>query len=212
MYWGRLWKELNISRLTCIIYPTRHPAYNLIQHAWSPMSNALTLVIVATLPTEVHPPNRQTCLAKDELENNTAIMLNNASNTLKEYWDNLTYDANPVIPIPMTSKNESSKYKDDATVKKLVNATVKNLESNEEPFALLRKEFKFYCRHINRRRSFLSVIKRHFFKNDDQECQECRNSSPSNCKEFKFEENWDLIFLRPSYTSYMMDISKHILK
>ena len=212
MYWGRLWKELNISRLFCITYPTRHSAYDLIQHAWSPMNNALTLVIAATHPTEDQPPIRQTCLAKDELENKTAIMLNNVSNTLKEYWDNLTYNANPVIPIPMTSKNKSSKYKDDAAVKKLVNATVKNLESNEEPFALLRKEFKFYCRHINRRRSFLSVIKCHFFKNDDQDCQGCRHSPPSNCKTFKFEENWDLIFLRPNYSSYMMDISKHILK
>ena len=48
-------------------------------------------------------------------------MLDNASNTLKEYWDNLTYDGNPVIPIPIKSKNESSKYKDHASVEKLVN-------------------------------------------------------------------------------------------
>ena len=62
-------------------------------------------------------------------------MLDNASNTLKEYWDNLTYDRNPVTPIPINSKNKSSNHKDHASVEKLVNATVKNLESNEEPFA-----------------------------------------------------------------------------
>ena len=56
---------------------------------------------------------------------------------------------------------------------------------------------------------FLRKTASHFLPG---KCQECRNSPPSNCKEFKFEENWDLIFLRPNYTSYMMDISKHILK
>lgn len=33
-------------------------------------------------------------------------MLDNASNTLKEYWDNLTYDENPVILIPKKVKRK----------------------------------------------------------------------------------------------------------
>lgn len=164
MYQGRLWKELNISRLTCITYPAGHSAYNPIEHAWLPLSNALTsIVISATLPTEHQPLNRQAHLTKGELENKTVKMLDNASNTLKEYWDNLTYDGNPVISIPIKSKNESSKYKDHASVEKLVNATVKTLESNEETYPLLRKEFQFYCRHTKRRRNFSSVMKHQLF-------------------------------------------------
>ena len=66
-------------------------------------------------------------------------MLDNVSNTRKEYWDNLTYDGIPVIPIPIKRKNKSRKYKDDASVEKLVNATVENLESNKEPLLCLER-------------------------------------------------------------------------
>ena len=95
-------------------------------------------------------------------------MLDNASIALKEYWDNLTHYGNPVILIPIKSRNESSSYKDHASTENFVNATVKDLESNEKPFALLKREFKFYCRHIDRRRNFLSVIKCQLFEKDSQ--------------------------------------------
>ena len=112
MYWGRLWNELNISRLTSITYPAGHRAYN-------PIGNALTSVAIpVTTPAEDQTPNRQTHRTKDELENKAAKMLYNVSNILKEYWDNLTYDRNPVIPIPIKSKSESSEYKNRASVKK----------------------------------------------------------------------------------------------
>ena len=173
-----------MSRLTCITYPAGHSAYNPIEHAWLPLSNALTsIVIPATLPAEHQPLNRQAHLKKGELENKTVKMLDNASNTLKEYWDNLTYDGNPVIPIPIKSKNESSKYKDHASVEKLVNAFLKNLESNEETFPSLKKEFKFYCRYNDRRRHFVSLMKCQLLKNDGQEWEECRN-----CEAFRFEK------------------------
>ena len=71
------------------------------------MSNALTSVVIpATLPAEDKPPNTQTHLTKDEFENETAKALDYVSNTLKEYWDNLTFDGNPVKPILIKSKNE----------------------------------------------------------------------------------------------------------
>ena len=127
-----------------------------------------SVAIPATLSAEDQPPKRQTHLIKDELKNKTATMLDNASIALKEYWDNLTHYGNPVIPIPIKSRNESSSYKDHASAENFVNATVKDLESNEKPFALLKKEFKFYCRHIDRRRNFLSVMKCQLFEKDSQ--------------------------------------------
>ena len=89
------------------------------------------------------------------------MMLDNASNILKKYW--CTYDENPATLIPIKRKNDSSRYKDHASVEKLVNATVKTLESNEETYPLLRKEFQFYCRHTKRRRNFSSVMKHQLF-------------------------------------------------
>ena len=68
MYWRRLWRELKISSLTYITYPAGHSVYNPIEHAWSPLSNALTLVVITVaLQAEDQPPNRQTHLTKDEL-------------------------------------------------------------------------------------------------------------------------------------------------
>ena len=127
-----------------------------------------SVAIPTTLPAEDQPPKRQTHLTKDELRNKTATMLDNASIALKEYWDNLTHYGNSVIPIPRKSRNESSSYKDHASDENFVNATVKDLESNEKPFALLKKEFKFYCCHIYRRRNFLSVMKCQLFEKDSQ--------------------------------------------
>ena len=134
-------------------------------------------------------------MKKGELENKTVKMLDNASNTLKEYWDNLTYDGNPVIPIPIKSKNESSKYKDHASVEKLVNAFVKNLESNEETFPSFKKEFKFYCRYNDRRRHFVSLRKCQLLKNDDQEWEECRN-----CEAFRFGKKKGFTIFEPLYS------------
>ena len=134
-------------------------------------------------------------MTKGELENKTVKMLDNASNTLKEYWDNLTYDGNLVIPIPIKSKNESSKYKDHASVEKLVNAFVKNLESNEETFPSFKKEFKFYCRYNDRRRHFVSLRKCQLLKNDDQEWEECRN-----CEAFRFEKKKGFTIFEPLYS------------
>ena len=50
-----------VLRLTCVIYPAGYSAYNPIEHAWSPLSNELTLVVIlAPLPAEDQSLNRKT--------------------------------------------------------------------------------------------------------------------------------------------------------
>ena len=41
-YWGRLWRDTNLTRLSCISYPSGHSAFNSIENAWSPLSNKQT--------------------------------------------------------------------------------------------------------------------------------------------------------------------------
>ena len=59
-YLGRLWRDINLTKLTGIIYPAGRSAYNPIEHTWSPLSNRLTTVILpATLDGEDLPPCKQ---------------------------------------------------------------------------------------------------------------------------------------------------------
>ena len=61
IYWGRLWRDTKLTRLTCVTYPAGQSAYNPIEHCWSPLSNALTGVsLPVVLPgEEKNPPNKQ---------------------------------------------------------------------------------------------------------------------------------------------------------
>ena len=106
-YFGRLWRDIGLTKLTTITYPAGRSAYNPIEHTWSPLSNKLTgVVIPAVLDGEDLPPNKQTGLSKEEINGKSAKMLDNASKTLTEYWDNLHYDGYAVVPVAVKSSDQ----------------------------------------------------------------------------------------------------------
>ena len=78
-------------------------------------------------------------------------MLENAADELASHWGNLTYDGNSVVPLPIKNTNEV--YNDHNNGEIFVNAPLRDLDRKE--LKPLRKEFKFFCRHVDRRRNAL---------------------------------------------------------
>ena len=86
-YFGRLWRDIDPTKLTAIKYSSGRSAYNPIEHAWSLLSSKLTgVTLPATLEGEELPLNKQSGLAKEELERNSAEMLDNTSEMLEEHF------------------------------------------------------------------------------------------------------------------------------
>lgn len=58
-YFGRLWQNIDLTKLRAITYPSGRTAYNPIEHVWSLLSNKLTVVTLpATLEGEKLPPSK----------------------------------------------------------------------------------------------------------------------------------------------------------
>ena len=78
-------------------------------------------------------------------------MLENAANELASHWENLTYDDNAAVPLPIKNINEV--YNDHNNVEMFVNAPLRGSDTKE--LKPLWEEFKFFCRHFDQRRNTL---------------------------------------------------------
>ena len=61
------------------------------------------MTLPATLEGEELPLNKHSGLTKKELERKSAEMLDNASEMLAEYWNNVSYDGHAVLPAVIKS-------------------------------------------------------------------------------------------------------------
>lgn len=62
-----------------------------MEHAWSPVGNKRRgVTLQATLEGEELPPNKLSGFAKKELERKSTEKLDNASEMLAEYWNNVS--------------------------------------------------------------------------------------------------------------------------
>ena len=85
-YWGRLWRDTNLTRLSCISYSSGYSTFNHIEHVWSPLSNNRTsFTLSATLPGEDKPPHKQTDLTTDEILKKNKEMRENAVDELASH-------------------------------------------------------------------------------------------------------------------------------
>ena len=193
IYWGRLWRDTDLTKLSCITYPAGRSAYNPIEHAWSPLSNALTGVILpATLDGEEKPPNKQN-ISIEQRRIKEAEMLDNASQLLVKYWEGMTYDTYPVIPISIPSKEGECRYSDHDTVTRFVNARLADFNANDQSLILLRKEFNFFAVHADRRSNEIAFMKCQLFKKSDI-CQHCLDNPPIDCNALHSEINFGGFF------------------
>ena len=108
-------------------YAAGQSAYNMIEHAWSPLSNRLTSVkLPAVLPGETQPPNKQTNLSVEERTKKEKTMLDNAANMLGKYWDCCTFDGHPVVPITIPS--DEDKTYDEHEILRFVGSPIRKSE------------------------------------------------------------------------------------
>ena len=69
LYYMRLWRDLDMDALFTLPYCPGFSAYNMVEHAWAPMSKKLTSVILpATLPGENMHASMQTALVSGREE------------------------------------------------------------------------------------------------------------------------------------------------
>ena len=195
LYFGRIWRDLSLSRFTCVSFRS---AYNPIEHAWSLLSNCLTSVTIpACLPDEDIPPCKQN-LSQELKNDKTAEMLENAACTLSSYWENLTYDGNPVVPIVIKREDVAKeKYKDHNKVEEVVYASKKALDNGSNELKQIRGEFAFLCRHADRRANCFTLLKCQLFKPDGMECDWCKENPPKECPALDFEKHLGGFFFDP---------------
>ena len=194
-YLGRLWQDINLTRLTCVTYPAGRSAYNPIEHAWSPLSNQLTgVTLPAVLVGEEIPPCKQSSLTKEELNKKNLTMLDIATNTLVKYWENVTYDGCAVVPVVVTSKEEERSYNDHDKIDRFLHATLKALKEDKE-LIVINNEFKFLCKHIDRRSNFVSFMKCQLFR-PGRECWLVfeKSSKIRACIESWNQDGWILVW------------------
>ena len=186
-YLGRLWRDINLTKLTAITYPAGRLAYNPIEHAWSPLSNRLTSVILpATLDGEDLPPCKQSGLTKEDLMDKSAKMLDSAAEQLTGYWEHLAYDGHAVAPVVIKSLGQTGHYKDHSDIVRLIYATFKAEEEKKELVVLV-KEFKMLVYHADRRSNFISFNKCQLFR-PGKECDWCRSHPPKSCSALEYEK------------------------
>ena len=116
------------------------------------------MTLPATLEGEELPLNKQSGLTKEELERKSAEMLDNASEMLAEYWNNVSYDGHAVLPAVIKGHNNKGCYNDHHNINRLVYATLKSQEEDEILMKLAR-EFKFLCFHTDRRSNYVAFLK-----------------------------------------------------
>ena len=119
------------------------------------------MTLPATLEGEELPPNKESGLTKEELERKSAEMLDNASEMLVEYWNNVSYDGHAVLPAVIKSHNDKCCYNDHYSINRLVYATLK-FQEEHEVLMKLAKEFKFLCSHSDRRSNYTAFLKCEF--------------------------------------------------
>ena len=129
-YRGRLWRDFNLTRLSSITYPAERSAFNSIEHAWCPLSNALTgVTLPLILPGRDKPPHKQTYVCNKEWELKEEQTLDTAANKLATYWNSISFDDNAVVPIAIPSLGGKLIYKDHPEIETFINAPLRDLKT-----------------------------------------------------------------------------------
>ena len=188
-YFGRLWRDIDLTKLTAITYPSG-------SSAWSSLSNKLTgVTLPATLEGEELPPNKQSGLTEEELERKSAEMFDNVSEMLGEYWNNVSYDSLTVLPDVIKSHNDKGCCNDHYNINRLVYATLKSQEE-DEVLMKLAKEFKFLCFHAEQRSNYVAFLKCQLLR-PGNECEWCRLHPPKECKAYNYEKKINGLWFNP---------------
>ena len=177
---GRLWEDAGADMIVVTSYAAGQSAYNMIEHAWSPLSNRLTLVkLPAVLDGEEKPPNKQTNITEDERKEKEKLMLDKAADVLAQHWRGCTFDGHVVVPITVSSANEEDRiYNDQNELLRFLSAPLRDFNS-DKTLQRMRLKFKFFAKHAVRRQNEFVIMKCQFFKSSGLECGYCQRNPPT---------------------------------
>ena len=192
-----LWFDSCADMITFTSYAAGQSAYNMIEHAWSPLSNCLTSVkLPATLPEEDKPPNKQV-LEKEGREKKEKRMSDNAADILAKYWDFCSYDGHAVIPFTVPSTT-SQTYNEHEDILKFVTAPLRDFKASAKLRAH-RKNFRFYANNTIHHENEFVLMKCQFFNPPGLECDHCKKNCCANLgilKKNSRDSFWNLTRMR----------------
>ena len=165
LYFFRVWRELGLDILGFISYAAKYSAYNNIEHLWSPLSKALSGVI---LPSVLEGENEIPCkqsLAPSVLEEKEKSVFDQAMQlVVSEYWKDLSFNNSEVRTDFKSCFLKESPYDDYKEVHTLLTGPYSKLRDS----AKLMEELKMLFKHIDRKSN--EVI---FCKCTNPRCPHC---------------------------------------
>ena len=149
----RLWKDCNLDALILNSYCPGYSAYNPIEHAWSPLSSALSgVVLPATLPDESLPPCKQGIPSAEQKEKEAKVS-DNAMRRLDEYWCNVNFDGFKVSSSHQPCLENGTPH--NAEVHDLLSKSPRAIKQNNQ----LYENLQHCIKHIYRRIHSLTILK-----------------------------------------------------
>ncbi len=152
----RLFKALDLDALLLTSYAPGESAYNPIEHLWSFVTVALSgTQLSATVPGEKILPMNQNSLSGEQKRDKLATVLDNAMEKTSRVLNKLHFDT---FPMHCTYQHCSSKnlpFFDYEEVKRDLTSGVRNYRQNE----VVKREFEFLTKHVDRRIDFLALKK-----------------------------------------------------
>ena len=169
LYFGRLWRDLDLDLFVQTSFAPGHSAKNMVKHAWSPMSRFLAgVTLPITLPGEDKPPCQQSRLSKELLEKEAAVF-DLAIDALHGFWNGRTYDGFPITCHKVECAADPEPYTDHRTVEKFLDAGIREIEQSEG-YLKLQKEMSFLSKH-----AVVSAGLLQFMKCTAESCGHCRD-------------------------------------
>ncbi|VDI30459.1 Hypothetical predicted protein [Mytilus galloprovincialis] len=148
-------EQFSLDALVLNSYCPGQSAYNPIEHAWSPLSDALAGVI---LPPNIHGEEKAPCqqkLSKEEKTQKEAVVFDTAMRRLNEYWNNLKFDGFDVKSLYQPCLEEGGPTRDHSHIHELLSKSPTAIKKNPELF----EELQQCIGHIYRRIHSITIIK-----------------------------------------------------
>ena len=189
LYFFRVWRELGLDILGFISYAAKYSAYNNIEHLWSPLSKALSGVI---LPSVLEGENEIPCkqpLAPSVLEEKEKSVFDQAMQlVVSEYWKDLSFNNSEVRTDFKSCFLKESPYDDYKEVHTLLTGPYSKLRDS----AKLMEELKMLFKHIDRKSN--EVI---FCKCTNPRCPHCTEKPIISTKVWDFLKEREFKWMNP---------------
>lgn len=134
--------------------------YNPIEHLWSSCSKFLAGVqLPPCLPGETTPPAQQN-IPEEEKNEKERVVFSNALDRIDQYWDGKVHDGFRISSQAMKPGDHFETDESDYTaVQNMFSSSLRKIREDEDIGKLV-DEWKYYVRHMDRRRSFVCFRKR----------------------------------------------------